>query len=177
MTILTIFLVSSLAILVLFSTNGKVALVTQTKASVISEGNSTYPGPNASSSSSSTTNDQDISKVIVIPNPQSASSDSSQNSSDVVNNESLNSVDENNNKGDTSSTSPLASEEDAQRQTESSKSSATANATQRGEYKVDDNGVHYYDINNCSLVKGSSGIGDLSECQDAERVIQKEMAG
>jgi len=48
---------------------------------------------------------------------------------------------------------------------------------QRGEYKVDDNGVHYYNINNCSLVKGSSGIGDLSECEDAEREIQQELNG
>jgi len=176
MTILTIFLVSSLAFLVLFSPNGKWAVMTQTKASVISEGNSTYLGSNAS-----TNDDQDISRVIVIPNPQTASSNSTsnstQNSSDTDKNESLNSVAEMNNKDNFSAVSPLTSEDDVQRQTESSKSSTTSNATQRGEYKVDDNGVHYYDINNCSLIKGSSGIGDLSECQDAERVIQKELAG
>jgi hypothetical protein len=55
--------------------------------------------------------------------------------------------------------------------------SSSQNKMQRGEYKVDDNGIHYYDINNCSLVKGSSGIGDLSECEDAEREIQQELNG
>ncbi len=62
-------------------------------------------------------------------------------------------------------------------QKDSSNLTTASNATQRGEYKVDSNGVHYYDINNCSLVKGSSGIGDLSECEDAERVIKKEQRG
>ena len=173
MTILTIFLVSSLAILALFSPNGKWTVMTQTKGSVLSEGNSTY----SDSNTSSTNDDQDISTVIVIPNPQKSSSNSTQNSLDTGKNESVKSVDEMNNKDNSSSATPLASEEDVQRQTEFSKSSTISNATQRGEYKVDDNGVHYYDINNCSLVKGSSGIGDLSECQDAERVIQKELAG
>lgn len=49
-----------------------------------------------------------------------------------------------------------------------------SNNMQRGEYKVDANGIHYYNINNCSEVKGSSGIGDLSECEDAEREMLKE---
>ncbi|VFJ12475.1 hypothetical protein [Candidatus Nitrosocosmicus franklandus] len=54
---------------------------------------------------------------------------------------------------------------------------STANEMQRGEYLVDDNGVHYYNINNCSLVPGSSGIGNLSECEDAEREIEQELNG
>jgi hypothetical protein len=45
---------------------------------------------------------------------------------------------------------------------------------QRGEYKIDRNGMHYYDINNCSYKKGSSGLGKLSECQDAQRETKLE---
>src|SRR6266487_3844332 len=45
---------------------------------------------------------------------------------------------------------------------------------QRGEFEVDKNGKHYYDINNCSNKKGSSGLGKLSECQDAERETKLE---
>lgn len=45
---------------------------------------------------------------------------------------------------------------------------------QRGKYLVDDNGIHYYNINNCSEKKGSSGIGNLSECEDAERELREE---
>lgn len=184
MTILTILLISSLAISFFYSPNGKWAVVTEINASVISEGNSTYSDPNASSpSSSSTTNDQDISKVIVIQNPQSASSNDKLNSSDTVKSESLNSstssaaATETNSKEFSVSASPRASEE-VPGQNESIQSSiTTSNATQRGEYLVDDNGVHYYTINNCSLVKGSSGIGDLSECEDAERVLKKETGG
>jgi hypothetical protein len=45
---------------------------------------------------------------------------------------------------------------------------------QRGKYLVDDNGIHYYNINNCSEKKGSSGIGDMSECEDAEKEMSEE---
>jgi hypothetical protein len=45
---------------------------------------------------------------------------------------------------------------------------------QRGKYLVDDNGIHYYNINNCSEKKGSSGIGDMSECEDAEKEMREE---
>jgi hypothetical protein len=45
---------------------------------------------------------------------------------------------------------------------------------QRGQYLVDDNGVHYYNINNCSEKKGSSGIGNMSECEDAEKEISED---
>jgi hypothetical protein len=45
---------------------------------------------------------------------------------------------------------------------------------QRGEFEVDKNGKHYYDINNCSNKKGSSGLGKLSECQDAQRETKLE---
>ena len=49
-----------------------------------------------------------------------------------------------------------------------------SNSQQRGEYLIDDNGVHYYNINNCSEKKGSSGIGDLSECEDAEKEMSED---
>lgn len=48
------------------------------------------------------------------------------------------------------------------------------NELQRGEYKVDSNGIHFYNINNCSMAKGSSGIGNLSECDDAEKEMREE---
>ena len=51
---------------------------------------------------------------------------------------------------------------------------ASSDPQQRGKYLVDDNGIHYYNINNCSEKKGSSGIGDLSECEDAEKEMSEE---
>jgi hypothetical protein len=49
----------------------------------------------------------------------------------------------------------------------------SAKEEQQGLYLVDDYSQHYYDINNCSNEKGSSG-GNLSECEDAEKEIQQE---
>lgn len=51
---------------------------------------------------------------------------------------------------------------------------ASSDSQQRGKYLVDDNGIHYYNINNCSEKKGSSGIGDMSECEDAEKEMREE---
>ncbi len=45
---------------------------------------------------------------------------------------------------------------------------------QRGKYLVDDNGVHYYNINNCNEKKGSSGIGNMSECEDVEKEMSED---
>jgi hypothetical protein len=45
---------------------------------------------------------------------------------------------------------------------------------QRGKYLVDDNGVHYYNINNCSEKEGSSGIGNMSECEDVEKEMSED---
>ncbi|HEU5120487.1 MAG TPA: hypothetical protein VFT71_05830 [Candidatus Nitrosocosmicus sp.] len=142
----------------------------------VAEGNSTF-------SNSTQSNDQIISKVIVVPNPNPAASDSQSDESALpnTNNESdllssskqtkTPSLQNNNNSGLESqdSTNP--------QQNKNTNTSSSQNPMQRGEYKVDDNGVHYYNINNCSLVKGSSGIGDLSECEDAEREIQQELNG
>jgi hypothetical protein len=54
-------------------------------------------------------------------------------------------------------------------------SSNQSSNLQRGEYKVDENGIHYYNINNCSEVKGSSGIGNLSECEDSQRQMREDL--
>ena len=45
---------------------------------------------------------------------------------------------------------------------------------QRGKYLVDANGVHYYNINNCSEKKWSSGIGNMSECEDVEKEMSED---
>jgi hypothetical protein len=111
-----------------------------------SNGNSTLAPPNVSSDFSQN------SETNLTP---SSSSPSSPSSSSQKDNESTKSNDQG--KNNTSSTK-----------------TTHTNNMQRGEYKVDDNGIHYYNINNCSEVKGSSGIGDLSECEDAEREMLKE---
>jgi len=49
-----------------------------------------------------------------------------------------------------------------------------SDSQQRGQYLIDNNGLHYYNINNCSEKKGSSGIGDMSECEDAEKEISED---
>ena len=55
-----------------------------------------------------------------------------------------------------------------------SNNTTLSDSQQRGEYLIDDNGVHYYNINNCSEKKGSSGIGDLSECEDVEKEMSED---
>ena len=57
---------------------------------------------------------------------------------------------------------------------EVSSNNTLSNSEQRGEYLTDNNGNHYYNINNCSEKKGSSGIGELSECEDAAREMSKD---
>lgn len=49
-----------------------------------------------------------------------------------------------------------------------------SDSQQRGQYLVDDNGLRYYNINNCSEKKGSSGIGNMSECEDAEKEMSED---
>ena len=49
-----------------------------------------------------------------------------------------------------------------------------SDSQQRGKYLTDNNGIHYYNINNCSEKKGSSGIGDMSECEDAAKEMSEE---
>ncbi len=47
---------------------------------------------------------------------------------------------------------------------------------QRGEKKTDDNGIPWFNDNNCSEEPGSSG-GDSSECEEAEKEEQDEKEG
>jgi hypothetical protein len=49
-----------------------------------------------------------------------------------------------------------------------------SDSQQRGKYLTDDNGIPYYNINNCSEKKGSSGIGNMSECEDAAKEMSEE---
>jgi len=49
-----------------------------------------------------------------------------------------------------------------------------SDSQQRGQYLIDNNGIYYYNINNCSEKKGSSGIGDMSECEDAEKEMSED---
>jgi len=57
---------------------------------------------------------------------------------------------------------------------EVSSNNTLSNSEQRGDYLTDNNGIHYYNINNCSEKKGSSGIGELSECEDAAKEMRKD---
>ncbi|HEX5904985.1 MAG TPA: hypothetical protein VFY50_02945, partial [Candidatus Nitrosocosmicus sp.] len=125
---------------------------------MVREGNTTI------SSSNQVDGKEDISKVIVIPNPNQIVNNSGTSAATTSTNE---------------SSFDVTKEKQQQPRTQNSNvsNSANQNEIQRGEYLVDDNGVHYYNINNCSMVKGSSGIGDLSECEDAEREIQEELTG
>jgi hypothetical protein len=52
--------------------------------------------------------------------------------------------------------------------------STISDSQQRGEYLTDNNGIHYYNLKNCSEKKGSSGIGDMSECEDAAKQMSEE---
>lgn len=137
---------------------------------IVTEGNSTF-------SNSTQGVGQDVSKVIIIPNPDSnpVTPTTTSNGSSTVVNDPLISNQARSDNQDNEST--LESQDLIKDRQSANSDSSSQNKMQRGEYKVDDNGIHYYDINNCSLVKGSSGIGDLSECEDAEREIQQELNG
>jgi hypothetical protein len=124
---------------------------------IVTEGNSTF-------SNSTPGDNQDISRVIIIPNPVPSTS-------------SNNSIVNNNTKPDLQNNVSDLNPQDTINSQKNNSNSTTQKELQRGEYKVDNNGIHYYNINNCSLVKGSSGIGNLSECEDAEREIQEELTG
>jgi hypothetical protein len=160
------------------------ASLSDSNATIVDEGNSTYVKP-----SQVMKQDNNISTVIVIPNPNSnPSSDnisdksidgSEAGESSSVSNETENGLEQSKNmQPPAAAAGPKTSQQSNISNNMSSSSSLSfQNETQRGQYLVDNNGVHYYDVNNCSLVKGSSGIGDLSECEDAEREIQEELTG
>ena len=172
---LTFFFISNLSYAALFLaqtghdglSNALASASPSNSPNIISEGNSTF----SNSTTEGDDNQQNIATVIVIPNPNSDSkptttTTSASNTTTLETNQSdlVNLTDTN--------TNPQKNQ-----QSTSVNSSSASNEMQRGEYLVDNNGIHYYNINNCSLVKGSSGIGDLSECEDAEREIQEELTG
>ena len=73
--------------------------------------------------------------------------------------------------------SDLASSDDtlkANVSSEGTNNDTLSDSQQRGKYLTDDNGIHYYNINNCSEKKGSSGIGNMSECEDAAKEMSEE---
>lgn len=155
-------------------------------SNIVSEGNSTFMNSSADnggdSSSEGDGDQQDIATVIVIPNPNSVSNSSgppSNPSSVGIDKKGLTSLNDTDNELENNKTSqaPLMNGVDVAKNSvnNSENNPSTQPELQRGEYLVDNNGVHYYNINNCSMVKGSSGIGNLSECEDAEREIQEEL--
>jgi hypothetical protein len=137
-------------------------------SNVVAEGNSTY-------SNSTQGVEQSVSKVIVIPNP--ASPPALSNDSIITNNTKNDLQNNESSIVSQDAINPLQNSNSNNSNNSNNSKSSNQNEMQRGEYKVDNNGIHYYNINNCSLVKGSSGIGDLSECEDAEREIQEELTG
>ena len=143
----------------LASPSTSLTFLSSNPVNIVREGNTTV------SSSNQVDGKEVISKVIVIPNPnQNRVNNSGTTATTTSTNE---------------SSFDVTNEKQQQPLTQNSNvtNSANQDEIQRGEYLVDDNGVHYYNINNCSLVKGSSGIRDLSECEDAEREIQEELTG
>ena len=130
-----------------------------------SHASSVTPEKNSTFSNSSETNLNDIPiTTIIIPNKDSNVIQQSNN---------------NNNNNDTS----FASQGDIDTINDTQNSNDTyfvpndntlSDPQQRGKYLVDDNGVHYYNINNCSEKKGSSGIGNMSECEDVEKEMSED---
>lgn len=138
---------------------------------LISEKNST----NINSSSAGGENEVGMTYIISEPNMKengntfdkmNESGPSLENQSDVIRNNGVN----NTNIKELTQSPPSY----LQNQSTASKNSSFDNELQRGEYKVDSNGIHFYNIDNCSKVKGSSGIGNLSECEDAEKEMKDE---
>lgn len=167
LSILTFLITTSLAVSIVYLQHENVELLnvfaspistsSSNTTNIVTEGNSTF-------SNSTPGDNQDISRVIIIPNPVPSTS-------------SNNSIVNNNTKPDLQNNVSDLNFQDTINPQKNNSNSTTQKELQRGEYKVDNNGIHYYNINNCSLVKGSSGIGNLSECEDAEREIQEELTG
>ena len=120
--------------------------------------------------------------TIIIPNDNSrlnANSSSSKNVTNVP----MQSVPLLNSLSFTNTSTGVEDESDLDSSNETIKANVSSEITnndtisdfqQRGEYLTDNNGIHYYNINNCSEKKGSSGIGDMSECEDAAKEMSEE---
>jgi hypothetical protein len=144
---------------------------------IVTEGNSTFLNSTEDASLGGDGGDtqQNVATITVIPNPNSNTAKSGLSGlNDTISPSKTNKTDQ------TPMTGAAVSAGDAKNQQSigsSVNNSSTSPEMQRGEYLVDNNGIHYYNIDNCSMVKGSSGIGNLSECEDAEREIQEELTG
>lgn len=146
-------------------------------SSFVAEKNSTLSNSSASGFESNPVT------TIIIPNENPRLNANSSSSNNVTNvpmqsvspSNSLSST--NTSKGVVEDQSDLDSSNDTIRanvSSESTNSDTLSDSQQRGEYLTDSNGIHYYNINNCSEKKGSSGIGDMSECEDAAKEMSEE---
>ena len=129
-----------------------------------SHGSSVTPEKNSTFSNSSETDFNDIPfTTIIIPNESSnviqQSSSSNNNDTSFAVQGDRDTINDTQNSDDTNIVPNNSTQPDPQ---------------QRGNYLVDDNGLHYYNINNCSEKKGSSGIGNMSECEDAEKEMSED---
>ena len=131
-----------------------------------SHASSVTPEKNSTFSNSSETDFNDIPiTTIIIPNKdsnvtqQSSSSSNNNNDTSFVLQDDIDTINDTQNSNDTYIVPNNNTLSDPQ---------------QRGKYLVDDNGVHYYNINNCSEKKGSSGIGNMSECEDVEKEMSED---
>ena len=120
--------------------------------------------------------------TIIIPNENSRLNENS-SSSENVTNVPMQSVPLLNSLSFTNTSTGVEDESDLDSSNEIIKANVSSEITnndtisdfqQRGEYLTDNNGIHYYNINNCSEKKGSSGIGDMSECEDAAKEMSEE---
>lgn len=146
-------------------------------SSFVPEKNSTLSNSSASSFESNPVT------TIIIPNDNSRLNANSSSSKNVTNVPMqsvplLNSLSSTN-----TSTGVVKDQSDLDSSNDTIKANVSSEATnndtisdsqQRGEYLTDNNGIHYYNINNCSEKKGSSGIGDMSECEDAAKEMSEE---
>ena len=146
-------------------------------SSFVPEKNSTLSNSSASSFESNPVT------TIIIPNENSRLNENSSSSENVTNVPIqsvplLNSLSSTNTiTGVVKDQSDLDSSNDtlkANVSSEATNNDTISDSQQRGEYLTDHNGIHYYNINNCSEKKGSSGIGDMSECEDAAKEMSEE---
>lgn len=165
-----VFLVSISAILLLSHletpANASVENITDEKKSTVSKAESNSTGDEVGMTFVITDAPSNINSTKAIPNTNSDSL-SKKNESSLAQSTDTN-------QASSQTDSNQSSKPVNQDTTDTSNQNTHTKNMQRGEYKVDDNGIHYYNINNCSKVKGSSGIGDLSECEDAENEMLKE---
>lgn len=130
-------------------------------------------GAYVSFQASATTNEAELGPTTVSNSSSSSSSPPNDTSEIAPFTTIVISSSNNSNTNNTSDSIPQAVSQDGNNSNSNNTSTNTEfNNLQRGEYKVDNNGIHYYNIKNCSLVPGSSGIGNLSECEDAERQMR-----